>query len=257
MYILLLTCSRGPRKESHVLRFDLFWAKQQSQCSSCGMETSFVHTLPFHPTVSSVSSRNRLDYNGRHKKYAIDCCSNKLVVLPETVEQLTREVQQMINSFVVIFPDESETKLALCKWTRTENVLISSLQKEISLDNVELTVILNPGFQIDEWFRIEYFCKHNNTVILLNADLDKVRSGYYPKIFYPRLHKAKDRYLIKFEPVYYVKFISNGALIRRYPEHWQILYLEKDHNLYCIHQTKERPDFHSISYQLKQHKLQQ
>jgi hypothetical protein len=35
----------------------------------------------------------------------------------------------------------------------------------------------------------------NPCMVVLNGGLDKVRGGYYPRLFYPGLHAAKDKFL--------------------------------------------------------------
>lgn len=147
----------------------------------------------------------------------------------------------------LVFPDDSESKLALedADFRTLDSVVVTSLQRQVQLQNASLVVILNPGFQVDEWFQIERFCSEHIPVILFNADLDKLRSGYYPRFLYPKLHATKDKCLTKFEPVYYVRFFVNGALIRRYPKPWQIVY-EKGGRLYCLSEMDKRPDFQTV-----------
>ncbi|KAK4523119.1 hypothetical protein GAYE_PCTG36G1010 [Galdieria yellowstonensis] len=147
----------------------------------------------------------------------------------------------------LVFPDDAESNLALQdRELRTlDSVVVTSLQRAVDVRGASLVVILNPGFQVQEWFQVERFCNYQVPVILFNADLDKLRGGYYPRFLYPKLHATKDKCLTKFEPVYYVRFFVNGALIRRYPNPWQIVYEEKG-RLYCILEKKERPDFQTV-----------
>ncbi|CAM9991962.1 unnamed protein product, partial [Choristocarpus tenellus] len=50
----------------------------------------------------------------------------------------------------------------------------------------------------------------------------KVRGGYYPRIFYPGLHQAKERFLGNFETAYYLKALPGGWLFRKQPDDWQV-----------------------------------
>ncbi|GJD10206.1 hypothetical protein Gasu2_44140 [Galdieria sulphuraria] len=153
----------------------------------------------------------------------------------------------------VVFPDDAESKLARedRDFRTLDSVFITSLQRDIDLQDASLVVILNPGFQVQEWFEVERFCNYQVPVILFNADLDKLRGGYYPRFLYPKLYATKDKCLTKFEPVYYVRFFVNGALIRRYPNPWQIVY-EEEGCLYCILERNERPDFQTVRNSLNQ-----
>lgn len=50
----------------------------------------------------------------------------------------------------------------------------------------------------------------------------QLRGGYYPRIFFPGLYNAKERFLKNFETVYYLKALPGGWLFRRAPEDWQV-----------------------------------
>lgn len=47
--------------------------------------------------------------------------------------------------------------------------------------------------------------------------------GYYPRIFFPGLYNAKERFLKKFETVYYLKALPGGWIFRKAPEDWQVI----------------------------------
>lgn len=50
----------------------------------------------------------------------------------------------------------------------------------------------------------------------------KLRGGYYPRIFYPGLYNATERFLKKFETIYYLKALPGGWIFRKAPEDWQV-----------------------------------
>lgn len=66
--------------------------------------------------------------------------------------------------------------------------------------------------------------------VIVNGNLDRVRGGYYPRIFYPGLYSCKERYLKYFEPVFYLKPVQGGLLFRRFPEPWQQILTYYDPN---------------------------
>lgn len=49
----------------------------------------------------------------------------------------------------------------------------------------------------------------------------QLRGGYYPRIFYPGLYNATQRFLKNFETVYYLKAVPGGWIFRKAPEDWQ------------------------------------
>ena len=80
--------------------------------------------------------------------------------------------------------------------------------------------------------------------MIFNGELDRVRGGYYPRLFYPKLHQVKDRFLTKFESVYFFKPFSSqpGTLFRKYAEPWQTLYFLPDGSKYkLLQEDDERP----------------
>lgn len=50
----------------------------------------------------------------------------------------------------------------------------------------------------------------------------QLRGGYYPRIFYPGLYNAKERFLKNFETMYYLKALPGGWIFRKAPEDWQV-----------------------------------
>ena len=72
-----------------------------------------------------------------------------------------------------------------------------------------------------------YDANPDTTMVIINGALDKVRGGYYPGVFFPKLAKTVDRFYKKFESVFYLKPISDkgvyGWIYRQYPEDWQVI----------------------------------
>lgn len=65
-------------------------------------------------------------------------------------------------------------------------------------------------------------------MVLINGDLDKVRGGYYPRLFYPGLHAVAGRFLRNFSEAYYLKSFSNGgSLTKRHGEAWTLRYIPR------------------------------
>jgi Domain of unknown function (DUF1995) len=168
----------------------------------------------------------------------------------------------------VVFPDEGEARLAKKAWGDvpfTVRAIPKSMKagrpsyvRPVEADastspggddgrDGGLVVIVNPGFNISEWICMELL-KGRDPIILINGDLDKVRGSYYPRLFYPGLHKTKDRFLSLFEETYYWKQFSNGGtLLRRYGEEWTLLYRNAANSETSMLTTfRERPQFRVV-----------
>lgn len=63
-------------------------------------------------------------------------------------------------------------------------------------------------------------------MLVFNGELDRVRGGYYPGLFFPEIQKFADELLPQFTTAYYIhnfKGSRPGALFRAYPGPWQVL----------------------------------
>ena len=62
-------------------------------------------------------------------------------------------------------------------------------------------------------------------IIVFNGELDRIRSGYYPRLVYRKLAKLADDFIPLFESTLYIhnfKGARSGALFRVYPGPWQV-----------------------------------
>lgn len=95
-----------------------------------------------------------------------------------------------------------------------------------------LWLVIQPGNggPVEDWVNCEkmHNMQKETSFIIINGALDKVRGGFYPAIFFPKLAATVDRFYNKFESVFYVKPFSDkgvyGWLYRVYPEPWQVIY---------------------------------
>jgi len=105
-----------------------------------------------------------------------------------------------------------------------------------------LNIVVQPGNggPVEDWINVETIydalvlllgsgsgSSSSSVILIVNGALDKVRDGYYPPIFFPKLAKTVDRFYRKFETVFYLKPITDkglyGWLYRTYPEPWQVV----------------------------------
>jgi hypothetical protein len=90
----------------------------------------------------------------------------------------------------------------------------------------KLNLIIQPGNggPVEDWINVEkvHLGSPDSVIVIVNGALDKVRQGYYPGVFFPKLAATVDRFYKKFESVFYLKPISDkgvyGWLYRVYPE---------------------------------------
>ncbi|XP_037497303.1 uncharacterized protein LOC105640971 [Jatropha curcas] len=112
----------------------------------------------------------------------------------------------------------------------------------------------NPYFNVNEMLVVEELYKEavvNTTrkLIIFNGELDRIRSGYYPPFFYPKLASLSKTLFPMMETVYYIhnfKGFNGGTLFRCYPGPWKVL--RKVKNAYiCLHQQEVMPSLKEVA----------
>ena len=103
-----------------------------------------------------------------------------------------------------------------------------ALDKLIQGENAPsaLNLIIQPGNggPVEDWINCEkiHDASPESAMIIINGALDKVRDGFYPAVFFPKLASTVDRFYKRFESAFYLKPISDkgvyGWLFRVYPE---------------------------------------
>ncbi|KAK6129923.1 hypothetical protein DH2020_036317 [Rehmannia glutinosa] len=118
----------------------------------------------------------------------------------------------------------------------------------------ELFLVAYPYFNVNEMLVVEELYKEavvntSRKLIIFNGELDRIRSGYYPPFFYPKLAALSQSFLPKMETVYYIhnfKGRNGGVLFRCYPGPWKVL--RKARNKYiCVHQQEMMPSLKEVA----------
>ena len=99
-----------------------------------------------------------------------------------------------------------------------------------------LLVAAYPSFNVNEFLAVADLVQRappsgddagdGPPLIVWNGELDRVRSGYYPPIFYRKVAAAGRAILPLLETAYYIhnfKGSGGGSLFRAYPGPWQVL----------------------------------
>jgi len=105
----------------------------------------------------------------------------------------------------------------------------SAVDSLTEIPSMNLFIQPGNGGPVEDWINCEkiYDSSPNTAQVVVNGALDKLRGGYYPAVFFPKLAASVDRYFKKFQSVLYLKPLTDkgayGWLFRVYPEPWQVI----------------------------------
>lgn len=217
-----------------------------------GGEMLIEVNFPPIPNMATAALNQLLDANRAYAKLLLQALHVRLCLASSRFSKL-----------YAVFPDNAEANLARKAYGSDVPFLLSSIeqlsaqlkQKEQPKDGDEqgkaVLVLVQPGFNVEEYIKMEGLEVLGMPIVTLNGDLDKVRSpAYYPRIFYPKLHQARRRFFCRFKEAYYVKLFSNGGvLFKLYLSSWKLFYSGKK-GTEQIWQGDERPEFRDVEKQL-------
>ncbi|KMZ76217.1 hypothetical protein ZOSMA_105G00470 [Zostera marina] len=120
--------------------------------------------------------------------------------------------------------------------------------------NDEIFIAAYPYFNVNEMLVVEELYKEavadtDRKLIIFNGELDRIRSGYYPSFFYPKLATLLKTFFPKMETAYYIhnfKGRNGGALFRSYPGPWKVLRKTKGKYI-CVHRQEEMPTLKEVA----------
>mmetsp|Transcript_1696 Transcript_1696/g.2404 ORF Transcript_1696/g.2404 Transcript_1696/m.2404 type:complete len:193 (-) Transcript_1696:147-725(-) len=147
--------------------------------------------------------------------------------------------------FAFFFPDEQEAKRQMDLFKRFDFVKVDFLTRPTALgdlgldplkvemkdrirDEDDIFIIAYPSFNPNEMIAVRELADQDakeRPIVVINGELDRIRSGYYPRFFYPRLNKAMDGFLSNFDQALYLhnfKGNKGGALFREYPGEYTV-----------------------------------
>ncbi|KAD5508076.1 hypothetical protein E3N88_15779 [Mikania micrantha] len=118
----------------------------------------------------------------------------------------------------------------------------------------ELFIVGYPYFNVNEMLVVEELYREAvaataRQMIIFNGELDRIRSGYYPSFFYPKLSALSKTLFPKMETVYYIhnfKGRNGGTLFRCYPGPWKVL-RRMGSRYVCVHQQEEMPSLKEVA----------
>ena len=91
----------------------------------------------------------------------------------------------------------------------------------------EVYVAAYPSFNVNEILAVEelYAREDCRPIIVVNGEFERLRSGYYPSVFYPKIAKCSKNFIPLFETAYYIRNFKGsrpGVVFRCYPGPWQV-----------------------------------
>lgn len=111
-----------------------------------------------------------------------------------------------------------------------------------------------PSFSVNEMLAVEelHEAYPAKPLVVMNGELDRFRSGYYPKIFYRKVALMAEAFIPAFEGTFYIhnfKGRSPGVLFREYPGKWQVW--RRDPNTMevskLVHEQDDRPTLREVA----------
>ena len=149
----------------------------------------------------------------------------------------------------VFFPDEGEMKLAAGDaegWPaagfRLDYLTRPTVLLDVGLDILKTPIAERcqqddaaficpyPSFNVNEILAVRELsdtvaAAAKKPIVVFNGEIERLRSGYYPGVFYPKLARLSKEWLPGFEAAYYLRNFKGsrpGALFRAYPGPWQV-----------------------------------
>jgi len=160
-------------------------------------------------------------------------------------KEIVAVLQRKPRNLRIFFPDEQEAKRQKRLFNNVQNVMIDFLTRPSALgdlgldpfkvemkdrirDEDEIFIVAYPSFNPNEMIAVRELADQDDKdrpIVVINGELDRIRSGYYPAFFYPRLNSAMKGFLEDFDQALYIhnfKGSRGGALHRTYPGSYQV-----------------------------------
>ena len=190
----------------------------RSSLLSMRLDPSFLQSASQETYINQIL-RNSIDsckkaLNTGQKLLEIDFIANRKndLSVAETLDTTRMFTKEFIKPFAttfgndlwLLFPERSEQQRALQVWGLSgDNAPITVtcikdalayLSKGAGAANMppKLMIAVNPGFNIDEYIDLAAIGSRAGDcpLIIINGQLDRIRNGYYPSLFYPGLART-------------------------------------------------------------------
>jgi len=200
--------------------------------------------------------------------------AGEMTLSAEYILEILKSVERMGKTIRIFFPDEQEAKRQKNKFAGLANVRVDFLTRPSALgdlgldpfkvnmvdrikDDDELFVIAYPSFNPNEMIQVRELAESDameRPIVVINGELDRIRSGYYPGFFYPRLIGAMKDFLPQFDQALYLhNFKGNrgGALLREYPGDYTVFTRDSlGTTITKVHSQAEMPTLKEVSLEI-------
>ena len=149
-------------------------------------------------------------------------------------------------------------------------IRVGQVQAADQLDGSErLLVMAYPSFDPREMLEVEQLHaalvasaaareqqqRQQPALLTFNGELDRIRTGYYPAFFYPKIGALAKNLLPQFATTYYLKNIkgnAGGAILRCYPGPYQIFARSSGDasGLSLVECREEMPDLRQVALEV-------
>lgn len=124
----------------------------------------------------------------------------------------------------------------------------------------KLLVAAYPYFNVNEMLAVEELFqqavrRRGRAIVVFNGELDRIRSGYYPAVFYPKVAALNRTLLPSCQTAYYIKNFKGtrpGTLFRAYPGPWQVFRrgLSSADGTALVHSQETMPSLKEVALEI-------
>ncbi|KAJ8600709.1 hypothetical protein CTAYLR_003919 [Chrysophaeum taylorii] len=187
------------------------------------LEIEFPPLLGVRTEFEDVDNVQILDAN---RDWAVEACAS---------------LSDLGSELWLAFPDRKELELAREAWPGTMYAAATLTTLE------DAATALSGADAVVQPLNLEACEADGSALVCLNGAFDKLRGGYYPRIFFPKLADCIDRFVSRFETIFYLKPLSDkgrsGWLFRVYPEPWQVVAQSRDSSDVVVLASETRPSY--------------
>lgn len=255
----------GPRDEERVeFPKDYVEVIRQAQAATQAALADGKQLLEVEFPVSSLSSVQG-DEEG----------ANEMTISSQFLRKYTRMFLESAATTRIFFPDKKEMELQSSDiWNQTKCNLdyltkpngLLDIGVDISgydplchvTEDDRVFIAAYPSFDPRElvaadkvWSFVQMDSK--KSLIFFNAELDRLRSNYYPGLVYPQMARLRKDMMPLVTPVYYIhnfKGSGGGVLFRSYPGPWQVLLRLSKDDVVVVHTQEEQPTLKEVALQI-------
>jgi hypothetical protein len=148
-----------------------------------------------------------------------------------------REFADIGKDLWVLFPEPNECTLAKKSWGNVPFTITSiagALSEQAdSASSPKIIICIAPGFNVEEWIDLAKIedkrMQEGAALIVINGNLDRLRNGFYPGLFYPKIASVGKTFYNRFEQALYFSPVAvcgdrlGAWTAKLYNSKWEVL----------------------------------